>query len=356
MTLYVFNPEHDIALASGLHHFTAPRAGRQLRHDLGFLPSIWALKGDAVLVDDINLAEQKALKSDIANEGVWVTPKTVGQYLKQQNGHIEIQPWGWDAPLVSELSRMGCSSNLLPNDRQLEDIRQMSHRDWANEHLLRELHNIPGLIGQAWAVTGIKEIENVLTSEESFVVKAPWSSSGRGVRTIAGSLTDGMRGWIEHVIAQQGCIMLEPYYQKVMDLGLEFMISDDGKAQEEGLSLFDTTKGAYTGNRIDREEDKEKVVCQFITVELWQTVKEALAALLEQQLANRYHGRLGIDMMIVETDEGLRLHPCVEMNLRTTMGHVALQLHRRYGLRHHTMQISFDGHYHLSIKEKNEDK
>jgi hypothetical protein len=38
------------------------------------------------------------------------------------------------------------------------------------------------------------------------------------------------------------------------------------------------------------------------------------------------------------------------------MGHVALQLHRRYGLRHHTMQISFDGHYHLSIKEKNEDK
>lgn len=70
--------------------------------------------------------------------------------------------------------------------------------------------------------------------------------------------------------------MLEPYYQKVMDLGLEFMINDDGKAQEEGLSLFDTTKGVYTGNRIDREEDKEKVVCQFITVELWQTVKEAL--------------------------------------------------------------------------------
>ena len=121
MTLFVFNPEHDIALASGLHHFTAPRAGRQLRHDLGFLPAIWALKGDAVLVDDINLAEQKALKSNIANEGVWVTPKTVGQYLKQQNGHIEIRPWGWDAPLVSELSRMGCSSNLLPNDRQLED-------------------------------------------------------------------------------------------------------------------------------------------------------------------------------------------------------------------------------------------
>ena len=46
MTLHIFNPEHDIALASGLANFTAPHAGRQLRHDLGFLPAIWAQEGD----------------------------------------------------------------------------------------------------------------------------------------------------------------------------------------------------------------------------------------------------------------------------------------------------------------------
>ena len=57
MTLHIFNPEHDIALASGLANFTAPHAGRQLRHDLGFLPAIWAKEGDVVLVDD---AEQAA--------------------------------------------------------------------------------------------------------------------------------------------------------------------------------------------------------------------------------------------------------------------------------------------------------
>lgn len=29
--LHIFNPEHDIALASNLSNFTAPHAGRQLR-------------------------------------------------------------------------------------------------------------------------------------------------------------------------------------------------------------------------------------------------------------------------------------------------------------------------------------
>ena len=37
MTLHVFNPEHDIALAYDNKYFTAPHAGRQLRNDLDYL-------------------------------------------------------------------------------------------------------------------------------------------------------------------------------------------------------------------------------------------------------------------------------------------------------------------------------
>ncbi len=36
MTLHVFNPEHDIALAYDNKYFTAPHAGRQLRNDLAY--------------------------------------------------------------------------------------------------------------------------------------------------------------------------------------------------------------------------------------------------------------------------------------------------------------------------------
>ena len=50
MTLHVFNPEHDIALAYDNKYFTAPHAGRQLRNDLDYLPVLWAAEGDYVLV------------------------------------------------------------------------------------------------------------------------------------------------------------------------------------------------------------------------------------------------------------------------------------------------------------------
>jgi len=42
MTLHIFNPEHDIALAINKSIFTAPHSARELRADLGFLPALYA--------------------------------------------------------------------------------------------------------------------------------------------------------------------------------------------------------------------------------------------------------------------------------------------------------------------------
>ena len=44
MTLHIFNPEHDIALAINKSIFTAPHSARELRADLGFLPALYAEK------------------------------------------------------------------------------------------------------------------------------------------------------------------------------------------------------------------------------------------------------------------------------------------------------------------------
>ena len=57
MNIRIFNPEHDIALASNMERFTAPHAGRQLRSDLCYLPALWADEDDVVIVDDIDFAE-----------------------------------------------------------------------------------------------------------------------------------------------------------------------------------------------------------------------------------------------------------------------------------------------------------
>ena len=58
MTIHIFNPEHDISLANGMKRVTPPHAARQLRHDLGFIPALWAHDGDMVLVEDKAHAER----------------------------------------------------------------------------------------------------------------------------------------------------------------------------------------------------------------------------------------------------------------------------------------------------------
>ena len=63
--------------------------------------------------------------------------------------------------------------------------------------------------------------------------------------------------------------------------------------------------------------------------------------------------RFGVDLMIVAKDnaDGFLLHPCVEINLRRTMGHVALSLSPLDDIKEGNMAITYDSkRYHLKLK------
>ena len=64
-------------------------------------------------------------------------------------------------------------------------------------------------------------------------------------------------------------------------------------------------------------------------------------------LEGKYVGPFGVDMMIAEE----KLHPCVEINLRRTMGHVALALSPADDDLVRVMRIEYvDGTYKLKIQ------
>lgn len=50
--IHYFNPENDLALASGDAHYTPPASARQMARDLQSLPRLWAKAGDWVLLID----------------------------------------------------------------------------------------------------------------------------------------------------------------------------------------------------------------------------------------------------------------------------------------------------------------
>ncbi len=171
----------------------------------------------------------------------------------------------------------------------------------------------------------MSEVEAALARDPRAVLKAPWSSSGRGVRFVT-KTDSALEGWLRGVLARQGSVMVEPYYNKVKDFGMEFEALADGSIKYCGLSLFHTANGAYTGNIIATEQKKREMMGRYLPAALIDQVRECICHHLEDMLQDRYQGPLGVDMMVIGAGDGFLLHPCVEINLRRTMGHAALAL------------------------------
>ena len=329
MTLYIFNPEHDIALASGLSNFTAPHAARKLRYDLGFLPALWAADGGIVLVDDPEWAAKswKKVRSRLnalglggrSQAGTLAFQGRTPQFSRQ--GILSLEPWGWNSALCAMLRRMGIDGSLLPSDHQLAHIRQLSHRRTASR--LLPLLQQEGTIGESFECQTVDEVQSLLHRYRRVVLKAPWSSSGRGLRFVDAALSDHYSGWLRNLLPNQGSVMVEPYYNKVKDFGMEFESDGQGGISYCGLSLFHTVNGAYVGNILATEQAKNEMLGRYLPAELLESVRQRIAGGLS---LGHYRGPFGVDMMVVAKadGEGFLLHPCVEINLRRTMGHVAL--------------------------------
>lgn len=320
--LHIFNPEHDIALAANLVRFTAPHAGRQLRADLGFLPALWASEGDFVLVDHTDYACRQLrricsrLGEPSRGRGVTFVERGALSSLPVE----AVDPWGWDAALCHQLAQWGIHSSLLLSSVQLDTVRQLSHR----RHTVPLSHALQGegFCGGASELFSEEDVRAFLSAHPSgTVLKAPWSSSGRGVRFVASSLTPSLEGWLRNVILRQGSVMCEPLYHRVKDFGMEFFSDGEGRVSYLGLSLFHTSNGAYQGNLLATEPAKERMLSALVPANVQHRLRDGISETLGALYKGHYRGPLGVDLMV--TSQGVAL---AEINLRRTMGHVALAL------------------------------
>lgn len=363
MKLHIFNPEHDLALAANLRQFTAPHAGRQLRSDLSFIPALWADEGDLVLVDDIDNARDKVrhLGTKLVDKVEFIT-KVQLEHLIKTEFLDSVHPWGWDLSLKGELERIGMPEIVMPGDAILNKVRALSSRQWTAEHLQSGVQ----------FVQTVTDVKSLVREWGKAVIKAPWSSSGRGVRFVSadefreGSDYPSFERWVGNIIYRQGGVTVEPYYNKVMDFGMEFEMVD-GNVLYRGLSLFDTIKNAYSGNILCSEDKKEEMMAQYVSPERLLQIRQHIIDVMEPALKGNYSGPFGVDMMIyakdmkalnqvISTDmpSDFGVNECIEVNLRRTMGHVAIDLanylQQTSAEFNNIMRVDFDGNrYHLRV-------
>lgn len=234
-----------------------------------------------------------------------------------------VEPWGWDRHIVGVLRRLGAPDRLLPTEAQLDTIRELSSRHTAVK-VLEKVND--SLFRSRWCTDETAVVAAVNEYGGCAMLKQPWSCSGRGVWSATfAELVDGHTSSILRVrktLREQGAVEVEPLYECVADFAMEFFADADGSVRYEGLSLFEThASGGYAGNVIAPQAELQRRLEEKAGGALpLQVLAERLCNVLVEVLAGQYTGPLGVDMML--TPEGI--HPCIEVNLRNTMGRVAI--------------------------------
>lgn len=317
-TLWIFNPDNDIALGNNLRNFTPPRNAMLLRQAGAMLPVWTAFDGDFIYSD--NPADSNWLQSVIS-----VSRKNISLLSGDNIDKIKsISPWGWSLAIANTLRLKGVSPHLLPSDEQIDKIRMLSHRRSSiviNQQL--QLHGLNVSIPVEFS--DIQQLKHYLdTHHSAVVIKSPWSSSGRGVLYSDNTETSRLLNQAEGIIKNQGSILVEPKHKKIIDFAMLYQLKN-GIAKYVGLSVFNTlTGGNYTGNIVASEQHLSNIITQYISPTYLNQLQNALEVILCDIVGNNYNGICGIDMMVYVDENGdYQIAPCIELNLRHTMGYVA---------------------------------
>ena len=275
MHLCIFNPEHDLCLAKGRAHYVPPRSAVEFaRRDAGLMQVLYP-GAVCCSVYDLSLPTLHSPLSALTS-------------------------WGWDAVVKHELMKRGVTAELLPSDEEINTIRELQHRT-----------TVLPLQEDCLEVHSTEAMEMLLKEREHWVMKAPWSGAGRGLRWVHGALTVIDCDWLRKTVETQRCVIAEPRREVVADLALEYK-----EGLFMGYSYFKTGSGVYKENIAWSDE---KIETTFGLLPM----RERIEPWLEENVWPRYRGPLGVDLMAC-ADGSMHVS---EINFRHTMGMVA---HERF--------------------------
>lgn len=312
--LYLFNPENDMALASGSPYYMAPASAKKMSNDLAVLPAWYADAGSEILVGDSRQVDwlRNGCRLSLSVKGV----------LSVSDEYEAILPWGWSPALKH---RLGIEAT---KGVDVETLRSLSSRMTA-VGLLPKLR-LEGTVGESSWLSSLESVSAFSLKHDRVLLKAPWSGSGKGIQPLCGMPDDNLKGWIRRIIATQGGVVAEPFYTKVKDFAMEFKVEGQN-VNFAGYSLFETdARGIYKENFLASDATIENVLAEYVSRNVLHTVCKTLLRELAEVLVGKYQGYLGVDMMIVRSEDKYLVHPCVEVNLRMNMGVVSRLLFDRF--------------------------
>ena len=254
-----------------------------------------------------------------------------------------LRPWGWSADSAALLH------DLLPNvgeaafaDVPWDDgIRALYDKTTAAS-AARILAGEQGYPDETWGITAHDEtgiadaLQNLSDAGHAVACfKAPFGIAGRGIfRSPTSGLTERERTWLRPILHQQGAVVVEPWLVRVADFSCQYELTPGLLPRLKGqVHLINDAGGRFlacaTAPAFTRLLPPAAARCLHDrgAEQLYHRIMPQLLATLPG--LDRLQGSLGIDAFIYCDISGIhRLRPLVEINPRTTMGRVALDLRR----------------------------
>lgn len=331
--VHLFNPANDEALGSNNRWHTPSRHALQYQHDCELLPIWWANDGDFIIAPHHSDEEIKAV-ADEAQVNVRRYP---------QGAYAEPTPWGWSRDAKRQFEEAGVPATCLPTDDDIQQIRTLSHRQLAVD-VNNDLYNHTGISApnrpRIYSATSQMEIHG----GDDCLLKRPWSCSGRGIFPTS-TLTDAeLLRLAGGIIKRQGSVVVEDALPKALDMSALFY-TDGTEIIHQGWSLFQTMPdGRYIGSLVAPQAEianrlHEAAIFYGNHKADFTRLSDEFMEILHRHIPPMYKGWIGVDMLAyysIGKESQLQLAPCIEINMRMTMGVVATLLANKPQSTNHT--------------------
>lgn len=325
-----------MAIANGVFSYMPPKRFRQMEEDLALIPAFFAQENDIVIVSrDVDKTWIDKMK---------LCGLKLPLFLKYEdipkNGISFLRPWGWSPASHFYFKDIyQNTSEEFKNTRNSlwkDEYKNLYSRQTARTVLKSLIENnpsplFPSIHELAIICSSIEEVEHCLDSIDRVLLKAPWSSAGRGLCLLSPKiLTEANRQWISGLLKNQKYLMVEVWKEKVCDLSFQYFVNTKGEISFLGATAFETdAKGNYKGNyiHIDSVWKNDSQLEAFLNNGFLDKLNDSLIeALNKSQIPKDYYGYFGVDCLVYKENDLLKIQPCVEINLRYNMGLLSLKL------------------------------
>lgn len=346
--VFHFNPTCEIAQANGSPYYQAPALLRDFEEELAPIMMAFAAEGDHVINErPVSQKFEESMVQTGFSSGILVPKRQSIKTLQNTSNQIESEPWGWSPAEINYFSEYRPHVLNWANKENMitYNLAERKHAVGLVNRLITENQNelFPKKSQLPTIVQTLEQIENHLKKHQQTILKSPLSSSGRGLQVIRKSrLNESNIRWITTNLKQQKYLVAEPLHKKKRDVSFQFEFKETGEIAYMGTSSFKTnSNGQYLGHYINQSDEASKI---YSFANELHFISKLLKEQLTKSLFKRYYrGFLGIDAIIYEESNQLKIQPCLEINARYTMGTLSKYLEKKI---HPESKGIFQVYYH----------